>query len=155
HDVKLLIPLIDLDLLILSENKKIFSANDILVLVSSPTIIRICCDKYDTARFFDTYGIPTIHTLSFDSLGEQEIKFPLFIKPSNGSGSINSFKISNKNELAFFLQYVPSPIVQELAKGYEYTIDALSDLNGNVINAVPRRRIEVRAGEISKGVTVK
>jgi carbamoyl-phosphate synthase large subunit len=79
----------------------------------------------------------------------------LFIKPSNGSGSIKSFKVSNKNELIFFLQYVPSPIVQELAKGHEYTIDALSDLNGNVINAVPRRRIEVRAGEISKGVTIK
>jgi carbamoyl-phosphate synthase large subunit len=155
HDIKLLIPLIDLDLLILSEHQEMFSAHNILVLVSSPVVVRICRDKRATAQFFDKHNIPTVRILDFDSMKEPEIQFPLFIKPSNGSGSIKSFNISNKYELEFFLRYVPDPIVQEFANGQEHTIDALSDLSGNVINAVPRRRIEVRAGEISKGATVK
>jgi carbamoyl-phosphate synthase large subunit len=155
HDVKLLIPLIDLDLLILSEHQEMFSAHTILVLVSSPGVVHTCRDKSTTAQFFEKYNIPTVRTLDLDRIKETEIQFPLFIKPSNGSGSIKSFRVSDKYELEFFLSYVPDPIVQEFANGHEYTVDALSDLGGNVINAVPRKRIEVRAGEISKGVTVK
>ena len=37
----------------------------------------------------------------------------------------------------------------------EYTVDALYARSGKLICAVPRRRLEVRGGEISKGRTVK
>ena len=46
-------------------------------------------------------------------------------------------------------------VVQTLAGGREHTIDVLADRDGRSVCAVPRRRIEVRSGEVSKGVTVR
>jgi len=42
-------------------------------------------------------------------------------------------------------------IIQEYLPGKEYTIDVLSDLEGNPLVAVPRERIEVKAGISVKG----
>lgn len=39
-------------------------------------------------------------------------------------------------------------------EGTEYTIDVLCDLKGEIISIVPRERIEVRSGEVSKSKTV-
>lgn len=46
-------------------------------------------------------------------------------------------------------------VVQTLARGREYTIDVLADRDGRCVCVVPRLRIEVRSGEVSKGVTVR
>ena len=42
-------------------------------------------------------------------------------------------------------------IIQEYLPGKEYTVDVLSDLDGNSLLAIPRERIEVKAGISSKG----
>lgn len=85
----------------------------------------------------------------------KDLVFPLIIKPVDGAGSQNVFKINNERELNFFMDYIENPVIQEYIEGIEYTIDVLCDLDGNVISIVPRERIEVRAGEVSKGRTVK
>jgi carbamoyl-phosphate synthase large subunit len=46
-------------------------------------------------------------------------------------------------------------IIQELASGQEHTLNLLVDGNGQCVCAVPHLRIEVRAGEVSQGTTVK
>jgi carbamoyl-phosphate synthase large subunit len=46
-------------------------------------------------------------------------------------------------------------VVQEVAPGREHTIDVLVDASGRCVSAVPRQRLEVRAGEVSKAVTVR
>ncbi len=53
-----------------------------------------------------------------------------------------------------FKDYIKEPIIQEFIKGKEYTIDVLCDLKGEIISVVPRERIEVRSGEVSKSRTV-
>ena len=47
-----------------------------------------------------------------------------------------------------------SMLVQPFIEGTEYTIDVLADFTGKVVSAVPRKRIEVRAGEVVKSCTV-
>lgn len=64
-------------------------------------------------------------------------------------------KIRNAEELKFFIRYVPDAIVQEFITGEEYKMDILVDPSGRVRSVVPRLRLETKAGEISKGVTVK
>lgn len=155
HEIGLLVPLIDVDLLLLAQHRDAFAAIGTSPLISALSAVQICGDKRSTARFFEEHNIPTIHTLSQEELVAGKAGYPLFIKPARGSGSINSFKVSSAEELAFFLRYISEPMVQTFARGQEYTVDALVALDGRVINAVPRRRIEVRAGEISKGTTVK
>lgn len=153
HRVQMLLPLIDVDLLLLAEHRERFRNIGTLALVSSLPVVRICRDKEGTSRFFEDNGIPTVRNLTVEDVRGGTVPYPVFIKPVNGSGSQHAYKVHNAEELEFFLRYVPQLMLQEFALGQEYTVDVLCDLDGRVINAVPRRRLEVRAGEISKGVT--
>lgn len=148
----LIVPTIDTELLILAnEKERIEEISGAKVLISSPDCVAICRDKSETARFLCDNAIPTHKTFSLKELSATDLAFPLFIKPRSGSSSIGAFKVRNRRELDFFLDYVDSPIVQECASGAEFTIDAFLDFDSNIISIVPRRRLAVRAGEILKG----
>lgn len=153
HQIKLLIPLIDTELHLLALHQQKFSEIGVQLLVSSPATNKICFDKRDTANFFHEIGVktPKIYNINeYDTL-----TYPAILKPANGSCSVGLHKLTNKQELEFFSQYVSDAIIQEMIVGEEYTIDVLANLQGKVISAVPRLRLETRAGEISKGITVK
>lgn len=152
--IKAIIPTIDTELLILSQNKKIIEEKtEAKVMVSDYDVISICRNKINTQEFFEKngFGVPKRIT----ELNENEARFPLFIKPLDGSSSINTFKVKNKEELKFFKNYIDKPIIQELVEGKEYTIDAFCDFESRPITIVPRQRIAVRNGEILKGKIVK
>ena len=156
EDIKLIIPTIDTELLILSKNKKKFEENGIIVSISDPKVVEICSNKLETFQFFKENNIPTVETFSSCQVDKmQNLNYPLFIKPCKGSASINTYKINNRKELDFFIDYIENPVIQEYAEGQEFTMDVLADFSGKVINVVPRERIEVRAGEMNKGRTVK
>jgi len=156
ENIKLVIPTIDTELLILSQNKKKFENNGIRIAISDTKVIEICQDKLKTFNFFKENNIPTVETFLPKKIEKmRNLKYPLFIKPCKGSASINTHKINNRKELNFFIDYIDNPVIQEYAEGQEFTLDVLADLKGKVINVVPRERIEVRAGEINKGRTLK
>lgn len=58
-------------------------------------------------------------------------------------------------DLDYYLAKAPDPIVQEFVAGDEYTLDAYVGLSGRPRCVVPRRRWQVRGGEVSQGVVVK
>lgn len=151
--IKLIVPTIDTELLILSENKeKIEKETSSKVLVSDKRVIEICRNKKNTQKFFEEYGFGVPKEIQEN---EKDISFPVFIKPLDGSSSVNAFKVNNEEELIFFRKYIKNPIVQEFMEGIEFTIDAFLDFEGNIITIVPRERMAVRAGEIIKGKIVK
>lgn len=156
HQIKLLIPLIDPELHILSLHKQDFESIGVTILVSSSATNEICFDKRNTYTFFKKVGVQTPEILNVEEiLADSEAKYPFILKPADGSCSIGLTKIQNARELKFFKDYVANAIVQEFVVGEEYTLDILVDFQGQVRCVVPRLRIETRAGEISKGVTVK
>lgn len=69
-------------------------------------------------------------------------------------GSDGVYKINNLIELKFFKDYVKNGMVQQFIEGEEYTVDTLVDLEGKPIYVVPRKRLEVRAGEVVKSSTI-
>jgi carbamoyl-phosphate synthase large subunit len=84
--------------------------------------------------------------------------FPIFVKPFDGSSSIGVNTIENKSQLSdslinnrqmMFLEYLSPKLY------VEFTIDLYFDKNHYLKCAVPRERIEIRTGEVSKGVTRK
>lgn len=156
YQIKLLVPLIDTDLNIISLHKQDFEALGVTVLVSSIETNEICFDKRNTYNFFKSVGVSTPEILNPEEiLADAEAKYPFLLKPADGSCSIGVTKIKNAKELEFFKNYIPNAIVQEFVVGEEYTLDILVDFQGQVRCVVPRLRMETRAGEISKGVTVK
>ncbi|TLS35778.1 ATP-grasp domain-containing protein [Pseudalkalibacillus caeni] len=155
ESINLVIPLIDTELMVFASNKSLFEKEGVQILVSSSKVIEIASDKIKTNLFFIKNNIDTPKVYSMQELSTHKYKFPLLIKPRDGSSSEGVFKVNNENELDFFGEYIPNAMVQEYINGTEYTVDVMTDFQGNIKSIVPRQRIETRAGEVSKGITKK
>lgn len=156
YDIKLLIPLIDTELHLLSDYQHEFKSIGTTPLISSSATNKISLDKRDTYDFFKKTKIdtPEIYDIEY-ALSGGHVSYPLIVKPADGSCSLGVSKVWNKKELEFFKDYTPNAIIQEFVDGEEYTLDIFVDFKGMVRCVVPRLRLETRAGEVSKGVTVK
>ena len=148
EEIDLLIPTIDTDLLILSHNKERFEVVGTKVMISSPEMIQICRNKNITFQFFADCGLHA--PIPVDAWEEYEAGYPAFIKPKDGSSSVDAFKVGNKKELEVYARRIKDYIVQPFIEGLEYTIDIFCDWNGEPISIVPRERMQVRAGEVLK-----
>jgi carbamoyl-phosphate synthase large subunit len=154
--VNLLVPTTDLDLKLLAVNKAKFDNLGCCVLISKPEVIDICQDKRKTFRFLSKSGFGTPKTANARSaLSMSKLTFPLFLKPWDGYAGRGTAMVKNRREMNVFAKRIPNCIVQEFVEGVEYTCDVFVDFDMKVRTVVPRRRIEVRAGEVSKGQVVK
>jgi carbamoyl-phosphate synthase large subunit len=152
--VDLIFPLIDPDIPFLAKHRERLAETGAQVVVVPEEAATTTTDKWQTARFFRNLNLATPRSWLPDQSHAIEVDYPLFIKPRSGSASNHAYKVKNEKELNFFLEYVPDPIIQEYLVGPEITNDVVCDLNGDIISVVSRRRIEVRWGEVAKGVTV-
>lgn len=153
NKIKLIVPTIDTELIVMAENNNYFLNNGIIPVISKPDMILICRDKRKTHQYFDSIDFPRSKEIDFNNF-----EFPIFAKPADGSSSIGIQLIKDstqltdslvKNEKMMFLEYFnPREFV-------EFTVDLYFDKNHNLKCAVPRERIEVRTGEVSKAVTRK
>lgn len=143
-----LIPTIDTDLLLLAENKIRFEQLGTKVLISSPEKIKISRNKNLTADYFISLGLKSPKAV--DSIAEYHAAFPAFIKPKDGSSSINAYKVRTPQELQFWGNKLQNYIIQPFISGKEFTIDAFCDYIGNPVLITPRERIAVRSGEVLK-----
>lgn len=146
--IDIIMPTIDTDLLILSQNKEIFERIGTKVLISAAEKILICRDKNNTGAFFESCGVKAPKT--YNNYLEYDGPFPCFIKPKDGSSSINAYKVEDFEELSVYAASVDDYIVQPFVEGREYTIDIFCDFEGNPIYITPRERLQVRAGEVLK-----
>ncbi len=154
--VRLLVPTVDLDLKLLARNKAKFEKLGCRVLISSPEVVDICQDKRQMYRFLRRNGFDTPVTKSARAaLRKKRIEWPVFLKPWDGYASKGTAVVHNRSELTCLSKRIPNCIAQEFIKGTEYTCDVYVDFDMKVRCVVPRRRIEVRSGEVSKAQTVK
>lgn len=153
--IRLLIPLIDTELSLLADRHREFEAVGTTLLVSSPEVNRICIDKRRSAEFFRGCGLAAPRIYSLAEVRAGAASFPLVVKPAQGSSSLGVHRVEDLEALEFFAARVAKPVIQELAEGREYTLDVLTDFSGKILCVVPRWRIATRAGEISKGMTVR
>jgi carbamoyl-phosphate synthase large subunit len=155
EQIGIVIPLIDTELAVLAENRHRFGLIGTQVIVSDPEVIAIGMNKTETRAFFKRNGIDTPEIYTAQDIEQGRYHLPLMVKPNDGSASKMVFKAETHEQLTFFRRYVPHAIIQEFIDGDEYTLDVFVDLNGLVRCVVPRLRLEVRAGEVSKGLIVK
>jgi carbamoyl-phosphate synthase large subunit len=155
-NVMLLVPTTDLDLKVLAINKSKFAEIGCKVLVSQPQVIDISQDKRETYKFLIGHGFDTPVTMSAGSaLSKAGIEWPCFVKPWDGSAGIATAVARNRDELSFYAKKIPNAICQEFIKGHEISCDVYVDFDMKVRCVVPRERIEVRAGEVSKSRVLK
>jgi len=154
HDVRVIVPTIDTELPALAEARDDFTSIGTSVLVSSPSTVEIGYDKQRTHAWLTKNGLSTVEQAQVADLvtGGVSLAMPLIIKPRRGSSSAGVVRVDSLSELGADRDH---DIAQTVAPGVEYTVDVLLNRSGKCISAVARRRLEVRAGEVSKGITVR
>lgn len=156
EDIRVVIPLIDTELLVLARRRDDFLAAGCNLVVSDPGSIQTTRDKRLTVERLRELGFRSPRVFEGPELERPErLPYPVFLKPAAGSSSIDALRIDGPDDLRFWLRRVKAPVVQTFERGQEYTIDVFADLEGRACCAVPRQRWETRAGEISKGRTAK
>jgi len=109
-----------------------------------------CLDKWRFAQTLRAAGVPTPPTALATANG---IPGPWIVKPRRGRGSRDVHAVDTRRDVNWACRHVPDPIVQSRCRGREFTVDALVDRDGTLVGAVPRWRVETRAGISTKGLT--
>jgi carbamoyl-phosphate synthase large subunit len=148
-DVGAVVPLTDLDIEVLAHAR---AAGELPAFVPDPEIARATFDKYEAHLLLEQLGLPSPPTVL---PGEPVPYFPVMVKPRQGSGARSIHRADDVAGTAFMVRYIAEPaMVQKLMDGPEFSIDALSDLDGRCLNAIPRTMIESRGGESIKGTVI-
>lgn len=153
NNIKMIVPTIDTELLVLAQNKDKFHRSGIHAIISDASFVEKCRDKRKTNLFFRERSIQVP-----EEVDKNNPKFPLFIKPYNGSLSADTFIVHSPEDLRDFHLIDEKFLFMEYINKIEYdeyTVDMYFDKTNHVKCIVPRKRILVRAGEINKGITSK
>lgn len=152
ESIQLIFPLIDPDIPVLAQGRESLESKGArLTSLSAPEAV-IANDKLLTHDLFRSIAVPAPRTWS--GAPDEEFEFPLYVKPTIGSAGRGGRKVEDQASLEHTLQQIPQAIVQEYLPGPEITSDVSCDAQGRVWAVVCRQRIEVRWGEVAKGVTI-
>lgn len=153
HGIKLIIPTIDTELAILAEHRTLFESIGIKIVISDTDFVTICRDKRLVHQFFSSKGIATAKEYQRDNY-----TLPMFLKPWDGSRSVDTYLIRTTddlkefhfaNEKLMFLEYLDQSVYDE------YTCDLYYAMDHTLKCVVPRKRLEVKDGEVNKGLAQK
>jgi carbamoyl-phosphate synthase large subunit len=151
--IKIVIPTIDTELLLLAQQQDIFEQSGIHLVISDYDFIKICRDKRLTNEFFNQRNLKTPQLVN-----PNQPTFPMFVKPISGSMSKDVMLIRDSSaftetlrnrEDLMYMEYIPKENFDE------YTCDLYYNRTGNLCCTVPRLRMEIRSGEISKGLVIR
>lgn len=151
NSIRVLVPIIDEEFFPISKSIHEFKKINTSVMLPDAQVVVICENKVKLCEFLKDNGFSTPKLyLSTPSASS----FPLVKKPFIGRGSKGVTIVHNKEELNYKSEK-DKYFLQEYIEGREYTIDTLSNLNGEVLAAVPRVRLEVHDGKSIKAQTVR
>jgi carbamoyl-phosphate synthase large subunit len=152
HDVRLIVPLTDLDQVTLARSRDELGA---VVLLPDAEIVERLEDKYLAHLLFEEREITSPPTWLPNGVPD-DAAFPLLVKARHGFGSRHIYRAADRAQLGFFLGYTPvDSIVQSCLGGEEFSIDVFCDLEGRCLNAIPRTMIESKGGESIKGMSIR
>jgi carbamoyl-phosphate synthase large subunit len=153
HDVRLVVPLNDLDHPVLSRVRE--RLEPAVLLLPDAEVCERTSDKLEAHRFFVDRGIASPRSWAPDEV-PPDARYPLLVKARQGFGSRHIFRADDAEQLAFFLGYTSVPsFVQERCLGEEFSIDVFCDLDARCLNAIPRTMILSKGGESIKGTSIQ
>jgi carbamoyl-phosphate synthase large subunit len=153
RDIRLVVPLSDLELPVLSEHVEKFAEQGIALMVSDPSTIALCFDKWQTYLHLCDLDIPTPQTYDELDRALANEMLPLVLKPRRGSASRGLHVVEDEDAARSLWR--EGYIAQRFIRGEEYGLDILTDQNGRLLSVVPRRKLAMRAGETDKAVCVR
>lgn len=155
--IRAIVPTIDTELAFYARRRARFAELGVHVACSSPATTEIAADKRLTHAWLRASGFPAVRQTSLEQayVEANDWSFPVIVKPARGSASVGLRYVERPADLIALRPNGDDLIVEEIAPGIEYTVHVYVDAQGRCLCAVPCRRLEVRAGEVSKGLTAK
>lgn len=148
NEVRVILPFVDGAIEIASKCKE--QLPDVFVPVSDYETSRKMFDKVEAAAEFKKAGLPIPATYSV-----LNAEIPAIAKPRHGSAS-RGIKIYYNMEELMHLDNIHGYLIQEyIVDAKEYTVDCYVARDGSVICAVPRERLEVMGGEVTRTATCR
>jgi carbamoyl-phosphate synthase large subunit len=157
EQVGLLIPTIDTELEFLAENVEAFASIGTRIVVSDLSTVRLARNKDRTAEFLQRIGVPAPRTGAIAEVRSRpnDWQWPLILKPVGGSSSVGIQVVEDTARFEAAAAARDDYFVQEFWKGREFTVNLFVDAAGKLRSVIPHLRKETRAGEVSKGITMR
>jgi UDP-glucose 4-epimerase len=116
---------------------------DCKIYLNDSTFVEITNNKMNTYNFciMNNINVPMMKTT---------LDRPIVIKPYEGCSS-NGIQIVNINDSINHFDETKN-IIQEFIQGDEYTVDVISNKNGDVVNIVPKKRLLIKNGQSFKSI---
>lgn len=178
EDIRLLIPLFDLDVPVLAAHREAFGAQGVIVVTADSEGAKLCNDKWMTWRSLSEAQIPSPLSwldaeMALKSIKEGLVSWPLMVKPRWGMGSLSVYQADSEEEMRVFagkcrrgiqesyLKYESMAdrehcvLYQQTIRGQEYGLDVINDLGGRYRSTVVKRKMAMRSGETDAAVTAE
>src|ERR1035437_7809515 len=146
--------LIDPELPVYANARSRFEERGHQVWVSSPDVVALGRDKWLFHTWLKQHDFVSPLTAQVRALSAAAFAGPVVAKPRDGSSSIGLLRGQSLGELPLD-KLTDDYIVQTIVPGYEVTVDFAVGQAGQLLGISARRRLEVRAGEVSKAVTIE
>lgn len=147
-EVNIVLPFVDGAIEIAARCKELLP--DVFIPVIEPGLAEKMFDKVEAAKLFrdGNFEIP----LTYNAINAE---LPAIAKPRHGSAS-RGIKIFNNMDELMHLENLQEYLVQEfIENNREYTIDCYISQEGEILTTVPRIRLEVMGGEVTRSMTVR
>lgn len=176
-EIRLLIPLFDIDLPVLAAARERFESQGTIVVTADAQAVEICNDKWKTYKALGKENIKTPRSWLDAADAVEEVRkgtaaYPFILKPRWGMGSLSVYQADDEQELLIldrkirreigesYLKYEAAKdranvIIQEKIRGEELGLDVVNDLEGRFCTVVVKRKGAMRAGETDEAETVE
>ena len=148
HEIDIILPFVDGAIEIASKVRHHLPG--VFIPVGDFEINRTMFDKVEAAKAFEKAGLPIPKTYSAINA-----KMPAIAKPRKGSAS-RGIKIFHTLDELMQLEHLGDYLVQEYIENRdEYTVDCYVSQKGEILTVVPRVRLEVMGGEVTRTITCR
>ncbi|HKR55779.1 MAG TPA: ATP-grasp domain-containing protein [Gemmatimonadales bacterium] len=156
RQIGLVVSVNDAELVGYAEAREQFDQQGTTIAIPSSAGVRMSRDKRATHEWFLENGFPAPRRWLAGQLPPlEEMPFPVIVKPARGSAGIGVKLIHTGAELERAVYATADPVIEERQTGREFTVNVLASREGKLVCAVPHLRLEIRAGEVSKGRTFR
>lgn len=152
---------IDPELSLLAKHKKQFDDIGVQIVGSPYAQCEMALNKMHMFEWLKSHGYYCAESyMSAESfyrdIENNRIRFPVFVKPVQGSASIAVSKVVDKDTVDLLFQNNANLMIQEYLNGQEIGADVYIDLiSHEVVSIFTKKKIAMRAGETDKAVSFK